>query len=437
MIKKLLSILGILFIILFIAGYFFVAPKIPILSGYVAKNMCSCHFGASRNIENISTYDLNFSPINLASFDVNEKKKEVVASVFGMGKQRAVFKKGLGCQLIIGQDDYHIEYPKTASTEQKGFQFEQNDSIQNTLDQALLNDALTSAFKEEWKTRALLAVHKNQIILEKYGEGVDPNTPQLGWSMTKSIVNALIGILIQQGKLNVHQKRLFEEWKNDERKNIEIHHLLQMNSGLSWEEEYGKVSDITKLLYLEENILSLAINKPLAHDIGTNWYYASGTTNILCGIIKQQFKRQEDYLSFPKSALFDKLGMKSAFIECDESGNFIGSSFGFATARDWARFALLYLNNGAVNGEQLFPEDWVEYSTTPVSEEVENYGAQIWLNYNHHYFKDLPSEMYSFNGFQGQRVAVFPNDDLVIVRLGHSSDFDVNEVYSKILKAVQ
>ncbi len=417
-------------------GYFWVSPKIPIITGYAAKNVCSCHFAADRPLENIEKYDLSFFPINKAKIHIDESQKFVEASILGMGTQKAQYKAGLGCILIQGDDDYNIEFPPFTRNHENGIQFKHRDSLNQVIDDKLLKEAIDSAFIDEFETRTLLGIYKGAIIFEKYGDGLDEDTPQLGWSMTKSFTNALIGILVNQGKLRIEDNALFDTWLEDDRKDITINDLLQMNSGLAWEEEYGHVSDITKLLYLSEDIVDLAKNKELEYPIGTHWYYASGTSNLICGILRKTLGNTEDYLSFPKRSLFDPLGMNTAFMETDESGNFIGSSFGFASARDWGRFGMLYLNDGKVDSTRILPEGWVEYSTTPVNNKTPQYGAQIWLNHDQCRFKDLPSSMYSFNGFQGQCVAVFPEQDLVLVRLGHNSDFDFNRIFSMIIEAL-
>ncbi len=430
----------IVFLLLIILGalyYFVVDQRLPIINGYAAKNLCSCHFGANRSETNIKNYDMDFSPINLVSTKINKKEKTVESSIFGLKKQVAKFKPGIGCVLLEGEDDYNIKYPAMDDSTFVEFEFGlATKGLLSQIDTNQLDYAMELAFHEDYKTRTSLLIFKNRVIYEKYADGLDKNTPQLGWSMTKSIVNALIGILVFDGKLSLEDNNLFTEWEQDKRSNISIHHLLQMTSGLEWEEDYTKISDVTKMLYKNENIEELTIDQALAHKPGTEWYYASGTTNLLCSIIKNKLSNQEEYLSFPRKALFEKIGMKSAFIETDESGNFIGSSFGFATARDWAKLGRLYLHDGWFNGKQILPEGWVDYSTQAAMGKINNYGAQIWLNKNKEAYPDLPEDLFSFNGFQGQKVVVIPSRDLIYVRLGHSKSFDLNEVLSNALKAL-
>ena len=427
--------LSLIILLLFALIYYFVInQRLPIMTGYAAKNLCSCHFAADRSEENIKQYDLDFSPINLVETQINTDKKTVEASFWGLAAQVAKFKPGIGCVLLEGDDNHDIKYPVIEDSTFVEFEFAQADTLLEELDFAQILKAMELAFQADYETRTVLLIHKDQIIYEKYADGLNENTPQLGWSMTKSIINALIGILVQQGKLEIDDKGLFEDWKKDERTEISVHHLLQMCSGLDWEEEYSKISDVTKMLYRNENIELVTIDQALAHRPGTHWYYASGTTNLLCSVIKNTLRDHDKYLGFPQTALFNPLGIKSAFIETDESGNFIGSSFGYATARDWAKIGRLYLNDGLINNQRLFPEGWVKYSVTPAMDSINNYGAQIWLNKNQEAYPDLPEDLYSFNGFQGQKVVMIPSMDLIFVRLGHSKSFDLNLVLSEALK---
>ena len=167
------------------------------------------------------------------------------------------------------------------------------------------------------------------------------------------------------------------------------------------------------------------------------WYYSSGTTNIVTGIIRKTIGNDKDYIDFPKKELFDKIGMQSAVFEPDASGNYVGSSYVYATARDWARFGLLYLNKGNWNGEQILPESWVDYTKTSNSASKGIYGAFFWLNKSKR-LPDVPEDMYACYGFQEQRVFIIPSKKLVVVRMGlcDSGDFDFNEFLADIIKAI-
>jgi len=280
-------------------------------------------------------------------------------------------------------------------------------------------------------------VLKNDTLLyERYGDGLNEYTPQLGWSMTKSITNALIGVAMKKGLINVNDKDLFPEWADDQRNRITLQHLLQMNSGLKWEEDYEKITDATEMLFLSEDVIESVVDNELEFPPTFHWEYNSGSTNLILGVLRNRLG--DDYHEFAYKELFAKIGMTTAFIETDESGNMVGSSFGYASARDWARFGLLYLNEGKTrNGKELLPFDWVNYTSRPVNMEIPHYGSQWWLNDRNNKFKDVPADLFYASGYMGQYVFVIPSEDLVIVRLGLSKNIDLNNFLKDVIEAVK
>lgn len=318
---------------------------------------------------------------------------------------------------------------------------EPKDTVFSNIDYEKLNAVVENAFDKKGeknkRTRSIIVIYKNKIIAEKYADGFNKNSRILGWSMTKSITGTLFGILQKQGKFDIMKPAPIAEWKSDERSKITTNDLLHMNSGLEWEEDYGKISDVTKMLFQDEDMSKAQIDKPLVGKPNNTWNYSSGTTNLLSGILRKQFKTHQEYLDFWYTNLLDKIGMNSAIIETDMAGNFVGSSYGWATTRDWAKFGLLYLHKGNWNGEQLFDESWAKYVATPTITSNGNYGAQFWLNAGGR-FPNVPKDMFFASGFQGQMVAVFPSNDLVIVRMGLKEDpeFDFNGLLSGIVSSI-
>ncbi|TYP99597.1 CubicO group peptidase (beta-lactamase class C family) [Tenacibaculum adriaticum] len=420
---------------------FFNYPKLNIIAGYSAKSTASSVFLANRSLEFTDTTDNDFSPINLALDAVNEKEKSATSSAFGLLTRKAIYREGLGSVLIT--DNFNPKntplVPKRSKpNNETPFPYGNatpKDSVFANIDYSLLNNTVSSMFNDTNKTRAVVVMYKDKIIAEKYDAGFDEKSRLLGWSMTKSITGTLFGILQCQGKIDVRAKAPIKEWLNDDRKNITIHNLLQMNSGLKWDEDYNSISDATKMLFLEEDMTKIQIKKPLIGKPNETWNYSSGTTNLLSGILRQQFKTHQEYLDFWYTHLIDRIGMNSMIIETDLSGNYVGSSYAWATARDWAKLGLLYLHNGNWNGDNLFDEDWVKYATTPTPTSDGWYGAQIWLNEGNRY-PDAPKNMYSFNGYQGQNVFILPDQDLVIVRLGLTKNADINVFISEILQSI-
>ena len=279
-------------------------------------------------------------------------------------------------------------------------------------------------------------VHKDRIVAERYADDFDENSLLLGWSMTKSVTSTLFGVLEHQGKLSVNDKLGIASWQNDDRKNITLNNMLQMNSGLEWEENYFAICDVTKMLYLEGDMSKMQEDKPLVGKPNESWKYSSGTSNLLSGYLRTKFNTHQEYLDFWYTDLIDKIGMNSMVLETDLAGNYIASSYSWATARDWAKLGLLYLHNGNWNGEQIFAKDWVKYATTPTPTSKEGYGATIRLNYGKE-LPDVAENVYHFSGFQGQYVFVLPDKETVIVRLGLVKGLDViNDFVSDVEKAI-
>jgi hypothetical protein len=434
--KRILLLLAVSILIAAIYNY----PKLNILAGYSAKNTASSVFLSERTLEFTDKSDNNFSPVNLASDKVNLEKEVATSSVFGLLTRKAMYRKGLGAVLTLDKSDETAEYliPKRAKPDtETPYPYgnaSQKDSVFTNVNYEKLNNTVNSIFGKR-KTRAVVVIYKDQIIAEKYSEGFTKDSRILGWSMTKSILSTVYGVLQHQGKMNVQDKAPVAAWQNDNRKEITIHNLLQMNSGLEWDENYDEISDATKMLFLERDMTKMQAEKPLTGEINASWNYSSGTTNLLSGILRDQFATYQEYLDYWYTDLVDKIGMNSMVLETDLAGNYVGSSYAWATPRDWGKFGLLYLHNGNWNGEQLFTKDWVDYITTPTPTSEGTYGAQFWLNAEKQ-FKDVPKNMYFADGFQGQRVYVLPDQDLVIVRMGLSW-LEENKFLSGVLEAVK
>jgi CubicO group peptidase (beta-lactamase class C family) len=435
--KRILLLLFVIILITVVYNY----SKLNILAGYSAKNTASSVFVANRSLEFTDTTDNNFSPVNLASDEVDLKTKTAISSVFGLLTRKAVIRKGLGSVLTLSEDDETATYliPKRLQTDNiTPFPFgnaPQKDTVFANVNYQKMNVAIDSLFQKRNQSRAVIVIYKDQIIAEKYADGFNKDSRLLGWSMTKSILSTVFGVLQHQGKINVQDKAPIDSWQNDERKNITINNLLQMNSGLEWDENYDEISDATKMLFLDRDMTKMQENKPLVGKPNESWNYSSGTTNLLSGILRSQFKTHQEYLDFWYSDFIDKIGMSSMVLEADLSGNYVGSSYSWATARDWGKFGLLYLKNGNWNGAQLFTKDWVAYITTPTPTSNGTYGAQFWLNAENH-FKDVPKNMYYADGFQGQRVYVLPDQDMVIVRFG-LKNFDENTFLKGVISSIK
>ncbi len=429
--KKTLKIVTV--IVLLGVSYFFYAlyPKFDIVAGFSSKSIASHYFLAGRSQEFTEKTDNNVNSMELATTVIDKASKTVSSSVFGLKNRKAQYFNGLGTILIPQHKEgekikraipnrikkqNNSPYPYGNSS--------QKDTIFYNINYKELNFTLEKAFTESTelkKNRAVLVIYKNHIVAERYQKGFDKNAMFLGWSMAKSITSTVVGILEKQGKVNLGQNNLFTEWKNDDRKNITLANLVNMNSGLEWEEDYTKICDVTEMLFIDANMTQKQKNKQFVGKPNETWNYSSGTSNLLCGFIRNQFTNQQDYLDFWYKELIDKIGMNSMLIETDYSGHYVGSSYAWATARDWGKFGLLYLHNGNWNGEQILNKSWVDFTKKPTNTSNGKYGGHFWLN-SSSYYPSAPKDMFSCNGYQGQRVFIIPSKELVIVRFGLSED---------------
>ncbi|WP_425237011.1 serine hydrolase domain-containing protein [Ulvibacterium sp.] len=418
-------------------------PKLNIISGYASKNMASTLSIAKRSEASVILQDNNVPLIKLADVDVNNNS--ATATVFGLMPRKTICRSGLGCTLVNAEydDDFDLPEPQRSFIKNNiPFPFGDGaakDTIFQEVDYQVLEHAVYNAFADPdiQRTRSVLVVYKNHIVAERYIDGFTKDTPILGWSMTKSVLATLFGILEFEDKIDLGMTGMVDSWKNDERNDITLNHLLRMQSGLEWDEDYSGISDVTKMLFLASDMTQIQAEKKALAKPTEIWNYSSGTSNLLSGILRNQFDTHQDYINFPYSALIDRIGMHSMLIETDMMGNFVGSSYAWANTRDWAKFGLLYLNKGNWNGEQLFNETWVNYVTEPTNLSDGTYGGHFWLN-AHGKYPDVPRDLYSANGYQGQRVFIIPSKDLVIVRTGlaEAPDFDFNGFLKDILRAI-
>jgi len=431
----------------------------PVMAGMAAKTMCSCVYVTGRTPESVRQQELQVFP-GLAGSDiaVNDADSSVTASIFWK-TSKAIYRRGVGCALVAEQSEEAVRSRKPLiagppTLHQDSLAWPSGnilpDSAVAGVDYDAVNRAINHAFadkdpKKPIFTHAVIAVYDGKIIGEKYADGFGRDSRLMGWSMTKSITNALVGILVKQGKLDVNAPAPVAEWQNDERKAITLNNLLQASSGLKWSESYFTPwADFHRMFIHSDDKAAYAASRPLKHEPGTFFEYSSGTTNILSRIVRQTVG-DEQYYRFPYEQLFYKIGMNQAIIEADASGTFVASSYSYASARDWARFGLLYLNDGVWNGERILPEGWVKYSTTPApAAPLREYGAQIWLNLGDP--KDLskvdrpglPHETILFDGFERNYVVIIPSKKLVVVRLGvtHNSDFSLADLVNGVIKAL-
>jgi len=446
-----------------VVGYQQMLPTFHVATGYTAKAICSNHFLTGQDVDTIAA-ELPSNPlVPFLRTKVDEEERFVSVTLVGLAGQRAVYREGLGCTLMAGGggkgaktqiSDLIQPSALDPNTPWPVGEAVSLDDLPAGVDGERLNAVLDDWFSEPdptkpRRTRAVVIVKDGQIIAERYADGFTKDTPMLGWSMTKSVTNALIGILVKQGKLSLDQNAPVPEWSDpaDPRHAITLDQLMRMSSGLAFSEDYADLTTgVTQMLYNTDDMPAYAAAAPLEAEPGGTWNYSSGTANIVSRIVRDTVGgSEEDYLTYPRTALFDRIGMTSAVMEPDASDTFVGSSYMYATARDWARFGLLFLQDGMWEGERILPEGWVDYSITPTPLSVGEYGAHWWLNAGEpdqpdtKKWPDLPTDLYRASGHDGQTVTIIPSSDLVIVRLGVSRDdetWDLGAFTADVLEVV-
>lgn len=283
------------------------------------------------------------------------------------------------------------------------------------------------------RTRACAVVHRGHLVAERYGDRTDgwgevtgepvtAQTPLISWSMAKSMLHAVVGMLVDEGRLRLDAPADVPEWAGDDaRATITLQDLLTMRDGLDFLEDYDDAgrSHVMDMLFGSgiADTAAFAAHRPLAHEPGTVFNYSSGTTNIISGIVARTLGGEEPYRRFLHERLFDPIGMTTADPRFDETGTWIASSYVWATARDMARFGYLYLRDGVWDGRRLLPAGWVDHGRRPRSidpDDGRRYGAQWWV---------VGDDVGTFwaNGYEGQSIIVCPGLDLVVVRLGKST----------------
>jgi hypothetical protein len=247
-----------------IYGISYVWRAFPILSGYGAKTLCSCVMLAGRETDDVLKNELGQFPLSIGSFEINFNDSSANGRVFGLALKKAIYRKGLGCTLITGITEEELRNQKystiTPPLHQDTIPWPMGNVLTDTIMPGVnydqLNKIVASAFEEPGpdklrRTRSFVIVYDGQIIVEKYTDGFDENSKLTGWSMSKSITNALIGILVKKGALDINQPAPVNSWKDDERKNLTLNNLLHASSGVKWVEQYGGPSDATKMLFKE------------------------------------------------------------------------------------------------------------------------------------------------------------------------------------------
>ncbi len=416
----------------------FVVPALAVGVGHKAKVLCSGVF-VSKRLPDAVLADLQVDDLSILKYvgaSIDPVGHTVTARALGV-ERRAVYRDGLGCALAL---DNLTPPGLPGSKRDPGALTESSENggltpMGPTMaghPRAQLDAAVARAFDEPdprylRRTRAVVVMQDGRIIAERYAAGIGADTALPGWSMSKSVMNALVGVLVQDGRLNLDAPAPIPEWhrSGDPRARITLDQLLRMSSGLRFEEnQESPRSDVMRMLFGAGDIAAFVTSRENAFAPGSHWAYSSASSNIISAAIRNVLGDRSTYLAFPRRNLFDPLGMSSAVLETDAAGMFIGSSYMHATARDWARFGVLYLRDGVSNGTRILPPGWVDYTRTPApADSARHYGAHFWLAIPLEYAGSdprLPVPALHAAGHEGQFVTIVPSHDLVIVRLGRT-----------------
>ena len=472
------------------SAFLWLKPLLNIGGGYAAKQACSCHFLQGRELDEISEHDLNFSVLGwyrLAAAPylsapayptqdaraleelVERGPQTVTSSLFGLVKRKAVYRPGYGCTLLNELDEpapgisdltltgnsprsYTITSPggggrqDSEFAESETFFTSRTDTSDELADHATL-PALADALGYGMQpvpgggARGIVVLREGKLLGESYADGFDRNSRLPGWSMTKTLTGLALGTYLSQDSSRNAASfveatdNLFPELWRDKRSKITLSDLLRMNSGLEWNEGYGSITDATVMLHEKADFADFAARHQLAEEPGTSWNYSSGTTNILMEYIRRETGGNDVLYAF-LDGLFLPIA-PSLIIEPDQSGRPVGSSYGWATTRDWARLGQFMLQDGIWNGDTLLPPGWIDFMREPATGSDGVYGAQTWLPGPD--VPSLPADTYMMRGFQDQRVFVIPSKQLVIARLGHGDDkvTDFEGLIRRILAALE
>ncbi|MDO9563948.1 MAG: serine hydrolase [Bradyrhizobium sp.] len=413
---------------------------IRVATGVVAHNVCSKSFVSGLDPATVFAETMDRGGIRLLrsvlTYQLDRKRDTVEASVAGLFGSRAAFHEGFGCVLL-----HDSEPPYLLRSDIAALKIPKNPPLLPEIAGAAiveptdprLKAALDRAFEEPAappfrRTKAVVVVHDGRVIAERYAAGIGVDTPLLGFSMTKSVVNALIGVLTQQGLVTPSFPAPVPEWRGatDPRRQIEVEHLMRMTTGLALDETNSGFDPSSQMVYLQRDMAGFAAKALLIAPPGTRWAYSSATTQLLARIIRDSVGGPEQTLAFAWRELFNPLGMRNVTLEFDGSGTLQGTAYMLASARDWARFGLLYLNDGMIGGRRLLHADWVALSAAATLDT--DYGAGFWTNRSEHpnararVGLGIPRDAFFASGDLGQRVVILPTQNLVIVRLGDSVD---------------
>ena len=419
-------------------------PKVA--TGFLANVLCSETFVSGLDPDRIFRETTAAMPGTglltwALDYKVDRARKEVTATLLGLGRSHAVYREGVGCYLDHGGAVASVSLPSIGAKPAQALLPDIAGPSLVAPGNPQLGAALDRAFAEPGvppvrHTNAVVVVKDGRIVAERYAGGYGIDTPILGFSATKSVMSALSGILVRQGKLALDQSAPVAAWQSpgDPRRAITIDHLLRHTAGLALGSSLSAslasvLEPVNRMKFLESDMAAYAESIALETSPGSTWNYHDGNSIILSHLIRDAAGGASEMLRLARQELFAPLGMRSVTLEFDASGTPEGSSQMLASARDWARFGMLYLSDGVVGGKRILPEGWVSYSASPTPNAWVGYGAGFWTNLGDSFGATYriehgwPRDAFFAKGTIGQYVIIIPSERLVIVRLGRSPNW--------------
>jgi CubicO group peptidase (beta-lactamase class C family) len=433
-------------------------PKV--VTGFVAGILCSSTFVSGLDPDRVLTETTDAMPgtsliMWALSTNVDRARKDVTVTLLGLGRSHAVYRDGFGCTLDHGDGVAELALPPPDTKQSEALLPAIAGPALVAAVNPQLDAALDRAFAEPEApplrhTKAVVVLKDGHIVAEGYAEGYGIDTPILGFSATKSVMSALTGILVRQGKLALDRPAPVAAWQSpgDPRRAITIDHLLRHAAGLAIGSSLAAslgaaLEPVNRMKFTESDMARYAESLGLATPPGSAWNYNDGNYVILLQVIREAVGgHAADVLRFAQRELFGPLGMHNVTLEFDASGNPEGSSQKLATARDWARFGMLYLDDGVVGGKRILPDGWVKYSASPTPNAWVGYGAGFWTNQGDSFGADYrirhgwPRDAFFAKGTIGQYVIVVPSERLAIVRLGLSPNWPDVDGVSRLVSDV-
>lgn len=436
-------------------------------AGMAAKGVCSAAFVAHRPSASLLAQDVMpaSAVLKLIDISIDEPARRVSARFAGLFERQAQWLPHRGCVLdLAASATAPAPAPKPVADRAP---WPQGDAALPAgqwgpgIDAAALGLLVDNAFigagdPQAANTRAVAIIHKGRALVLRTAPGFSIDTPLHGWSMTKTVLGMLTFKLAHETGLSFDQSVVdaingprapawMADWRSDARRNIRVSDLLFMRDGLASHEDYQPWGSVPRMLWGAVDAPAFAAAVAPEAPPGQQWRYLSQSANLLSAVDRTRFASDDAYWAYPARALFTPIGARTAVLETDKAGNWVGSSYLWASVGDWARLGQLMLQDGQWNGQPVLPPGWLALAATPAAAQGEGrgYGAQTWRIGDPQQGRcraaGIPADTLAMNGHWGQVVAMVPSRDAVIVRLGwtfRGGQFDSCAFVASVLKAL-